>query len=672
MKNFLLLLVMMFFLLPAALKAESYPLSFVDSGNQQITLNKPPQRVVSLVPSVTEILLRIGAAEVVSGITYHSQLPPESGDKAVVGGFFRPDLERVASLKPDTIFYSSLQQGVVARFGATATLIRLAPRSIAESFAQIALLGRMFHREEQAEEVIAEEQRRLELIAAKIRTIPQQDHLRVMRLMGRDQVMTPGDDSFQQEFIRAAGGIPPTFGKSGTIVPVELSEWQAFNPQVLYGCGNDRTIMSLLEEPGWREVEAVQNRRIYFFPCELTCRAATQSGYFVSWLAARLYRQQFGEPAAFVLPQQVVAEKPLDLDLDYVREAGVVESDIKDFRNRTLVVRLKTPMAVLSTLEGPRSGITTVLNHYFPPPSWGLGHNQGLEALRRETLEVLGLEKEKSAALFTGADIDNLAVARESFKAMEVTALVTAGVSSNAVRMGHDSGAFYEPDQEEKSTPGTINVLLFTNMELSSRAMSRALITATEAKAAALQELDIRSSYSPLVSQATGTGTDNIIVVQGRGYPIDASGGHTKMGELIARAVYKGVQEAIRRQNGLAAQRSIFQRLKERRLDLQQLCRLRAPEQAGALHQRVERILLEPRYSDFIKATLALSDQYEQGLLEETSAFSSWAQSLAAEIAGGGFSVLDQRGLEQLPRMLGLGMAAIFTGAELSAGIPGQ
>jgi len=90
-----------------------------------------------------------------------------------------------------------------------------------------------------------------------------------------------------------------------------------------------------------------------------------------------------------------------------------------------------------------------------------------------------------------------------------VYALVTAGVKSNAVRMSADEGRFYEP--------GTINIILLPNMKLTLRAMARAIISATEAKTAALMDLDIRSSYSSSMHRATGTGTDNIIVVEGKG-----------------------------------------------------------------------------------------------------------------------------------------------------------
>ena len=656
---------MLFLLLPQISLAKEFPVSFIDDGGQTILLNKTPDRVVSLVPSVTEMLLRLGAGDAVVGITHHSVLPPETAGKEIVGGFANPDLDLVAALQPDVIFYADLQKDVPDRFRDKVVLIQLAPRSIQESFAHIRLLGRIFNREAKAAEIIAEEERQLAMIARKIAGIPPGQRQRVMRLMGRDTVMAPGDDSFQNEYIRAAGGIAPVFGKNGNIIQVSLAEWRKFNPQVLYGCGDDKQVLSFLHQPGWKEVDAVRNNRVLFFPCDLTCRVATHPGYFVSWLAASVYGKEFSDPINFVQPDQVVSRTPLQLDLDYVAKAEIIESDIKDFRNKTVAVTFKKTMAVISTLEGQRDKISTVANHYFPPPSWGLGHQQGLTSLRESTLKALGFAPESTAMLFTGANMDNLAVVKKSFKAMEVTALVTAGVESNAMRMSADTGLFYEPDSSGKThKPGTINILLLTNMRLSPQAMSRGIISATEAKSAALQDLDIRSSYSAGLHQATGTGTDNIIVVEGAGLPIDASGGHTKMGELMASAVYEGVQRAIYLQNGLVKCRSIFQRLKERQVNLHELCLSYAGQEKNQeFCKEVETILLQPEYADFLKAVMAISDDYERGLVVDLSSMDLWFRSVAERIAG---SELQNpvRKVDGLPTVMAKGIGAVFAGVR--------
>lgn len=620
----ILLLAFLLLFQPGQAFTKQLPVTFNDFSGQAITLQETPHRVVSLVPAITEILMRLGAADSVVGITVHDTWPIETAGKTIVGGFQHPDLSRIAELQPDVIFSADLHREALAKLPCKATTICLAPKTIAEGFANIRLLGKIFHRESRAEEIIAEEQRQLEVIAEKVAKIPQAEKQRVLRLMGTNPPMVPGDDSFQNEYIRAAGGIASHFQKNGQSIPVTFAELQDFNPQVIYSCGRPQSVAAL-QQAGWGGIDAVRNGRVLSFPCELTCRLATHGGDFVSWLAASVYEDAFSRREQDVQKEEVVSRKPLTVDLAYVQDAAIVYSNISDFRNKTLLLNFNRPMQVVSTLEGQRSGITTVANHFFPPPAWGLSHGQGVEELRANSLAVLHLKADSTAMLFTGADMDNLAVVKKTFRDMEVVALVTAGVEGNAMRMGADSGNYYEPEGKAHSgKPGTINILLLSNMQLSPHAMTRAIISATEGKTAALQDLDIRSSYSGATHPATGTGTDNIIVVEGAGIAIDGAGGHTKMGELIARAVYDGVREAIGKQNGLTEKRSIFKQLEERKIFLGQIW----PEDAKT-RARVERLLLDGKNAAFMQAALAISDRYESGLITDLSAFNAWCQVMA-------------------------------------------
>ncbi|TFG44832.1 MAG: cobalamin biosynthesis protein CbiZ, partial [Dehalococcoidia bacterium] len=91
---------------------------------------------------------------------------------------------------------------------------------------------------------------------------------------------------------------------------------------------------------------------------------------------------------------------------------------------------------------------------------------------------------------------------------------------------------------------GTINIIVLTSAKLGQAALASAFITITEAKTAALQDLDVRSSYNPQW-QATGTSTYQISVISGDGDECYHVSGQVKLGELIARAVTRGVTEAI-------------------------------------------------------------------------------------------------------------------------------
>ncbi len=644
--------------------ASSWPVTFTDSLDHEITISRKPARVVSVVPGLTEIIFAIGAGDTVKGVTHYDTWPPETSKAEIVGGFFAPSVEKIRELKPDTLFVSSIQKKLIAAFEHTdCQIICLESHTLSDNYASILLMGKIFGCADQALEQVDRIKKEIELVSEKVAGIPASKRLRVMRLMGRDSVMTPGDDSFQNEYIRLAGGIPPKLGKNGSVVPVTKEEWTAFNPQAVYGCGGDRQVVeNLLNQPGWKDVDAVKNGKILLFPCELTCRASVRSGYFVSNLAARIYSELFGKPENQVIEDQIVKSVPVSLNLDYVKQSRVVHTSIFDFIHKNLLVEFKTPMTVVSTLEGQRKNIRFVGNSYSPPQVWEIYHQIGLDASRARLYNTLKIDGKETSFLFTGADMDNLTVTSRKFKDMEVTALITAGVETNAVRMSQDTGNFYEP--------GTINMILMANMKLSARAMTRAIISATEAKTAALNDMDIRSSYTPLTNPATGTGTDNIIVVEGTGTLLDNAGGHSRLGELIARAVYEGVQKAVYRQNALTQKRNIFERLRERKIDLSGLiagCECAVDK--GELARSLEYLLMDTRYAGFLEAAFGISDLYGRGLVQDLGAFRLWCTQVRDEIAGQPLKAKQpsDSGDGSLPEPLSLALGAMLDGLRFRA-----
>ncbi len=123
------LLAMVILLLPGNLIAQYPPVTFTDSSGRVVQITARPHRVVSLVPTVTEILMKIGAGESLLGRTHHSVLPAGLTGKQIVGGFFKPDLDQVARTDPELIFYSDLQQQVTARFEGKVQLVNLSSDS---------------------------------------------------------------------------------------------------------------------------------------------------------------------------------------------------------------------------------------------------------------------------------------------------------------------------------------------------------------------------------------------------------------------------------------------------------------------------------------------------------------------------------------------------------------
>lgn len=640
----------------------AYPVSVQDSKGNTLKFFKPPQKVVSLVPSATQILFEIGAEKFVKAITYHDTTLAGADGKQIIGGFFGPSLDKIEDAGPDMIILSSIHRDIIEKYNKTDTkLFIFQTETIENSYQSIAVLGKIFDCEKKAEKLIEKNKAEINHLKQKLAKIDHLEKKRVIRLMGKNTIMTPGSDSFQNEIIRAAGGIPPDFGRKGNIISVTKKEWMKFNPEIIYGCSPDKEVAeNFFSKPGWKDVDAIKNKQIYYFPCDLTCRASTHTGYFASWLSSVIYSEHFSKSENNILPAGLIHSKPVKIDLEYIKSASIAYSNIYDFKNKTLIIDFKSPQSIVSTLEGERNNITSIGNHFTPPPTWAPSHKRGIEHIRSSILNAMKRQKQTTSFLITGADMDNLSIQTQSYKDIKVFALVTAGVMSNAVRMSKDTGAFYEP--------GTINIILLTNMQLSKRAMTRAIISGTEGKTAALEDMDIRSSYTPLFNEATGTGTDNILVVQGSGLKIENAGGHSKMGELIAKAVYAGVKEAVLKQNGILARRNIFQRLKERNINIYQLT---TGADCGCEDKRndfaalMEQLLLEPEYAAFIESSLAISDEYEKGLIKNLNSFNIWCKKIADNIAGYEIEeIKDMISDATMPITINTALDAILTGAQ--------
>ncbi len=234
-------------------------------------------------------------------------------------------------------------------------------------------------------------------------------------------------------------------------------------------------------------------------------------------------------------------------------------------RDKIIHAHLQEPHLVLSTCRvagGLRRDLEYVLNHQSCEPA---GHHRQLAlrdpvAYREMICERAGLPPERCATMGTAANMHNAALVRHGFRDLEVLAVATGGVETNAGRAGDpasvvETAAGFEKVESDSALPGpgTINIMLFFSHPLTEAALVRTVITATEAKTAVLQELAVNSRYSS--QPATGTGTDQIIVAapDRDGFRLSSAGKHAKLGELIGTSVKAAVRETLGRQNRLTA-----------------------------------------------------------------------------------------------------------------------
>jgi adenosylcobinamide amidohydrolase len=307
--------------------------------------------------------------------------------------------------------------------------------------------------------------------------------------------------------------------------------------------------------------------------------------------------------------------------------------DLLKEENKALFLLFQGQRNVLSSSPwngGYREDLRVAFNYDEKPAD---GYCRLRAATYQEHLRLiaaeLGLDPARATGLSTAASMRNAAMAVETHGRLSVAAIVTAGVAVNGGRAGDP--AAYEEQRLFPVKPGTINILLEIDAALPPAAMAGALITATEAKVAALQELLAGSNYS--TGLATGSGTDGAILVSHPEAPLRLTdpGKHSKLGELIGRAVLGAVKEALARESDLTpeSQHSVLQRFKRYGMDeewlwrqYQKTARSKTGTGSGLSKAGFSQALKHlDRRGDWVAAAslyIHLMDQYAWGMLHET------------------------------------------------------
>ncbi len=214
---------------------------------------------------------------------------------------------------------------------------------------------------------------------------------------------------------------------------------------------------------------------------------------------------------------------------------------------QTLVIDLGGKRRVLSSAPqgGGLTSASYILNHQVESNpisnTHPRSHSDPAWALRRLAIR-LGV-KQEAVGLMTAVPMKQLVTARVSSGAVWVECFATVGVT-NAVR----AGEWPETDarQTESTQPGTINLILVTNVSLSNAAMVGAVQVATESKTGVLRDHAVPSWTGQ--PGATGTGTDAVVVacrLRGQGPWQSYSGTHTRIGALIGQAVARCVTRGL-------------------------------------------------------------------------------------------------------------------------------
>lgn len=186
--------------------APGYPLTITDALGRRVTLIRPPRRIISVAPSVTEILFALGLHARIAAVSDADDYPPEAvAAKPKVGGVVL-DVERIIRLRPDLILgVAGLQRAQLERLVALRLpVVAVDAETLADVYRQITLIGRLTGATRAAAAVVARLQQREQFVR---RAVAGRRARRVYVEIWGEPLMTAGQGTFIADLITRAGGV---------------------------------------------------------------------------------------------------------------------------------------------------------------------------------------------------------------------------------------------------------------------------------------------------------------------------------------------------------------------------------------------------------------------------------------------------------------------------------
>jgi iron complex transport system substrate-binding protein len=238
-----------------------------DQTGRRVNLPDHPRRLVSIAPSITETLYALGLQNLMVGDTDYCDYPPQARDLPHVGAMLNPNLEKIVSLKPDLVLGTDeanrretadqLEHLGIPLYGVTARTVEGTIQSVAD-------LGRVLNCDVPAQKLVASLRSR---VVAVDRQVQGQPRLKVLFVVWYRPLITAGSQTFISNVIQRAGGVSISDDIKMEWPHMGLEDVLSRAPDVILFPQTDAFAPGLDEFqklPGWRDLTAVKNHRIYF------------------------------------------------------------------------------------------------------------------------------------------------------------------------------------------------------------------------------------------------------------------------------------------------------------------------------------------------------------------------------------------------------------------------
>jgi iron complex transport system substrate-binding protein len=235
-----------------------------------ISLANYPQRIISGIPSATEMLFALGLDERVVGVTTNCNYPPAARQKEKVGGFFL-NLEKVVALKPDLIvMLESAQAREIENFKSRQLPVyAINPNSVEEVMKTMLALGEKTGTSARAKAVVAEMKKKMASIKALNANRKKPS---VLVAVGYRPLIVAGGNNFIDDVVKYAGGENVAGQLKAVYSQYSYEEIIRQNPDYIIFLEGIVKKDEIRNTPPWQNLSAVREGKLLFIDPDILSR----------------------------------------------------------------------------------------------------------------------------------------------------------------------------------------------------------------------------------------------------------------------------------------------------------------------------------------------------------------------------------------------------------------
>jgi len=271
-----------------------------DVGNV-FSLQRPPQRIISLAPNITEILFALGLGDQVAGVTRYCDYPVDALKKEKIGGMLDPDIERIQALNPDLIIgFRGNPLGALKKLRDLHARVFILDigMDLPSVYPLLAKIGRITFKETEAHRLAQSLKKKYDSVERALQGITQPPRV-FLNIHGMG-LSTCGRESYFNDLLARAKGVNIAGGVPQNWLEYNREQFLKDNPDVIVILTRsqrdfEKAKVWLKAQSGFSRIQAIRSGRVYFMDENPASRFGPRLFDALLELARLLHPQQFAK-----------------------------------------------------------------------------------------------------------------------------------------------------------------------------------------------------------------------------------------------------------------------------------------------------------------------------------------------------------------------------------------